>query len=491
MAAKPITKGGPRPVRTDYPNDAEFMKAVAEWNNLNQPSGTQTMPDVSTVQTEDITSTIPSQARTSDNWMAFLDGSFVVQDGNAAIGETSFITFKDPTQRNAAPSPVIILPVDGSPGKYQIVPREVFLDTLIRDIQRKPANIAFWKSQLKDYYSSNDAFQRSYAGGPVVDKDTEFTKALRKALNEIAIDNLTKASEVASANKKDTSGFYSINSWITSRTPLPGKATTTTSTRNFTLEADAIADFMREVQVQVGDPKLVDNVDALAKVYWEKVHSEELKRMGKTMYVTDPITGNTVGTSTGFQMPTEALLKEWRIGFITKGAIGKDNKVISTGIRDVQPLALQDAGGDLGDNYTKLKGYTFEYGVKLTDAELKAKAAEASLAGGSIDEQKKTILLAARLKYPSLAPYIEGGLKTGDIASQFIKKKQDTLELADGAVDIFDADVQAAMSGDKLMSDYDYELKLRSNPAWRKTKAANEGAAGLLDSILTMWGKVG
>jgi len=47
------------------------------------------------------------------------------------------------------------------------------------------------------------------------------------------------------------------------------------------------------------------------------------------------------------------------------------------------------------------------------------------------------------------------------------------------------------MSGDKLMSDYDYELKLRSNPAWRKTKAANEGAAGLLDSILTMWGKVG
>ena len=248
---------------------------------------------------------------------------------------------------------------------------------------------------------------------------------------------------------------------------------------------------MREVQVQVGDPKLVDNVDALAKVYWEKVHSEELKRMGKTVYVTDPITGNTVGTSTGFQMPTEALLKEWRIGFITKGAIGKDNKVISTGIRDVQPLALQDAGGDLGDNYTKLKGYTFEYGVKLTDAELKAKAAEASLAGGSIDEQKKTILLAARLKYPSLAPYIEGGLKTGDIASQFIKKKQDTLELADGAVDIFDADVQAAMSGDKLMSDYDYELKLRSNPAWRKTKAANEGAAGLLDSILTMWGKVG
>ena len=213
--------------------------------------------------------------------------------------------------------------------------------------------------------------------------------------------------------------------------------------------------------------------------------------MGKSTSVYDPITGKTITTSTGFQMPTESLLKEWRIGFITKGAIGTNNKVISTGIRNVNVIDLQDAGGDLGDNYTKLKGYTFDYGVRLSDAELKAKAAEASLPGGSIDEQKKTIQLAARLKYPSLAPYIEGGLKASDIAGQFIKKKQDTLELADGSVDIFDADVQSAMSGDKLMSDYDYELKLRSNPAWRKTKAANEGAASLLDTILTMWGKVG
>jgi hypothetical protein len=190
-------------------------------------------------------------------------------------------------------------------------------------------------------------------------------------------------------------------------------------------------------------------------------------------------------------MPTEQLLKEWRINFITKGAIGKDNKVISTGIRNVDMLKLQDSGGDLGDNYTKLKGFAFDYGVRLSDEELKRKAAEAAIAGGSIEEQKRTIQLAARLKYPSLAPYIEGGLKASDIASQFIKKKTDVLELAEGAVDIFDTDVQAAMTSDKLMSDYDYELRLRSNPAWRKTRAANEGAAGFLDSILKMWGKVG
>lgn len=485
-----ITKGGPRPELKDYPNQAAYIEAVKKWNALNPPaSGTQSMPDVQTVETKPIQENVVSQAEERNNWQAFGDGSFNIQEGNVAVGETPFVTFK--VKEGQAPSVVVVLPIAGKPGSYQVVSREVLLDQLVKSILRDPNNVKYWKSQLKDYYTSEDAFQRSLSGGPVLDKDTEFTKALRKALNEIAVDNVSRASENFKSGTLNTAGFYDINSWIQSRTPLPGRQSTSTSTRNFTLEADAIADFMREVQIQVGDPALVDNVKDLAQAYWEKVHSEELKRMGKSTSVYDPITGKTISTSTGYQMPTEQLLKEWRINFITKGAIGKDNKVISTGIRNVDMLKLQDSGGDLGDNYTKLKGFAFDYGVRLSDEELKRKAAEAAIAGGSIEEQKRTIQLAARLKYPSLAPYIEGGLKASDIASQFVKRKTDVLELAEGAVDIFDTDVQAAMSGDKLMSDYDYELRLRSNPAWRKTKAANEGAAGFLDSILKMWGKVG
>ena len=488
MAPK-ITKGGPRPERKDYSSDAAWAQAIKQWNDLNtEKPGTASSPDVQTVETKPIQSGNVSQTEERNNWQAFGDGSFVVQEGNAAVGETPFVTFTKPGE---APSVVIILPVPGKPGSYQVVSREVYLDQLIKTIARDPNNVKYWKSQLKDYYSSEDSFQRSLSGGPVLDKDTEFTKALRKALNEIAVDNVTRASENFKSGTLNTTGFYDINTWIQSRTPLPGRQSTSTSTRNFTLEADAIADFMREVQVQVGDPALVDNVKELAQAYWEKVHSEELKRMGKSTSIYDPITGKTTTTATGYQMPTEQLLKEWRINFITKGAIGKDNKVISTGIRNVNMLNLQDAGGDLGDHYTKLKGYALDYGVRLSDEELKKKAAEAAIAGGSIEEQKRTIQLASRLKYPSLSQYIEGGLKASDIAGQFIKKKIDVLELADGSIDIFDNDVQAAMNGDKLMSDYDYELRLRSNPAWRKTRAANEGAAGLLDSILKMWGVVG
>lgn len=498
MARPKITKGGPRPKRADYPKgtkgDSQFIADVEKWNNLNgTPANTAGSPTVTqqgivpTKPVESTTSTQSSKIRT--DWNIFTDGTLNIQEGDAEVGQTPYVTATLPEYGEKTPTPVVILPSSDGTG-FQIIPREVLLDTIIKDIQRNPNNITYWKTQLKDYYKSDDAFQRSLRGGPVTDKDTEFVFALRRALSEIGADNYSTGSQNVRQNVLNASGFYDVNSWLTSRTPLPGTQSESTSTRNFTKKADAIADFMREVQIQVGDPKLVDNVKQLAEAYWDKVHSEELKRMGQSTSVYDPITGKTTRTSTGFAMPSETLLKEWRIGFITKGAVDKD-KVISTGIRNVKPIDLQDAGGDIGDNYTKLKGYAYEYGVKISDDELKTKAAEASLPGGSLEEQRRTIQLASRATYKALAPYIEGGLKVKDVASQFMKMKTDELELMDGAIDIFDPDVQAALSGDKLPGSNDYLMGIRANPAWRFTKKANESAAGFLDTLLKMWGKVG
>lgn len=493
MTPPKITKGSPRPQRKDYKTDAEFLKAMEQWNTLNVGTPTQSSPTV-TSQGVVATNPVESSARVQSgkvrtDWNIFTDGGLNIQEGDAEVGQTPYVTARLPEYGEKEPTPVVILPSADGNG-FIIVPREELLQTIIKDIQRNPGNVTYWKSQLKDYYKSDDAFQRSLRGGPVTDKDTEFLFALRRALGEIGANNFSAGAENVRRNQLNASGFYDINSWLTSRTPLPGRQSTSTSTRNFTLKADAIADFMREVQVQVGDPKLVDNVKDLAEAYWEKVHAEELKRMGQSTSVYDPITGKTVSTSTGFQMPSEQLLKEWRINFITKGAIDK-NKVISTGIRNVTPIQLQDAGGDLGDNYTKLKGYAYEYGVKISDEELKNKAAEASLPGGSIDEQKRSIQLASRATYKALAPYIEGGLKVKDVASQFMKMKTDELELMDGAIDIFDPDVQMALSGDKLPGSNEYLMKVRANPNWRFTKKANESAAGFVDALLKMWGKVG
>jgi hypothetical protein len=496
MTPPKITKGGPRPNRKDYKTDKQFMSAVKKWNELNGFAGTSPTPaptpNISTkvIDTKNVDpNTTSGTGSVRTDWESFTNGKINLQRGDSTIGQAPYVTAIVPKYGEGKPTPIVIMPASDGNG-FSLEPREVFLEKLITQIERSPDNVRYWKSQLRDFYKSDDAFARSLRGGPVTDKDTDFIEALKKALDEITTNNFNFGAENFNSGNLTSRNFYDVNNWITSRTPVPGRQTTSTSTKNFTLQADAIADFMREVQIQVGDPALVDNVKELANAYWEKVHNEELKRMGRSTSVTDPITNTTIYTGTGFQAPTEELLKEWRVKFIANGATSK-TKVISTGIKNVNPLDLQDAGGEMGDAYTKLKGYSLDYGVKLSDSQLKEKTAEALLPGGSIDEQRKSIMMASRATYKSLAPYIEGGLKVKDIGSQYLKMKIDELELPEGSIDIFDPDVQAALSGDKLMSPTDFTMLNRANPAWRTTRKANESAANFVNTILKMWGKVG
>lgn len=500
MARKPITKGGPRPDIKDYtnlPNGQNLFEAdVKKWQELNigSPStpSPNTQPGGSVVPTKEVepdTAVTGSNVRTDFTAFDPAKGTFVYNDGDPAVGQSPYVTAPDP-YGGGNPTPVVILPSSDGKG-YVVITREELLNKLVQSISRDKNSILDLKMRLQNYYKSNKDYEISLRGGPVTDKDTGFLEALKNALGEISADNLATAQENFKAGILNASGFYDFNTWIQTRALVSPVQSESSTARNFTKKADAIADFMREVQIQVGDPKLVDNVDALAEAYWQKISSEEQKRMGKSVSTYDPLTGKRVTSSTGFQMPSEQLLQEWRIGFITKGAISKDKKVISTGIKNVAPIDLQDAGGGIGDNYTKLKGYAFEYGVKLSDEDLKNKAAEAVLPGGSIQEQQKSIQMASRALYKSLSPYIEGGLKVKDIGNQYLKMKLDELELADGSIDIFDPDVQAALTGDKLMEPSEFIMLNRANPIWKRTKKANESAANFVNTILKMWGKVG
>jgi hypothetical protein len=427
------------------------------------------------------------------NFVEFVDGTLAYNAGGpGSISNEPFISGRStPEQPN--PKPIVILPT--ADGKRFLVGD---LDKYVADyLSRIPAGDAkYYKTQLKDYYATNDAFRKSIGSGPITDKDEDFAKAIKKALQQITVNNFYSGAQVGQAvqdkvvqpGAANSQGFYSFDSWVRSRVMTPEPYTESMRSSGLTTRADALAEFRRTVQQYVGDFDLVNNYDALAEAYWQKLHKEELARMSQSTSVTDPITGNRTTRGTSYNQLSEQDRLEMRINFITKGAMDKKGKVVSTGIREAEPLELQDAGGTIGDNYTKLKSYAYDYGVKLSDAQIKEKAAEALLPGGSIDEQKRSIQMASRALYKGLDSYIQGGLKVSDIADQYRKLKSSELELADGAVDIFDADVQSALTAEKLMDPITYTGMLRQNPNWKFTKKANESAAGLVDTILKTWG---
>ena len=468
-----------------------------------QTTGSTTTKPTQTTVTGEKDSTVIKPLTTPDlppiatgvqsDFKKFIDGSLAYNAGGpGSISMEPFITgMSTPQQPN--PKPIVILPTADGMG-FIVGDLDRYVSDYISRIP--PGEAAYYKQQLKNYYSSDKDFRTSLRGGPSADKDQAFAKAVKAALQEITVNNFTVGQNIGQGLEDKTIlqgnsyGFYNFDNWIASRR-LTEPVSESARSSGLTTKADALAEFRRTAQQYVGDLELINNYDALAEAYWEKLHKEELNRMSQSVSVTDPLTGNRTTRSTSYTQLSEQDRLEMRIGFITNGATGKKGKVISTGIKDVEPLALQDAGGTIGDNYTKLKSYAYDYGVTLTDTQLKQKAAEALLPGGSIDEQKRSIQLASRAMYKGLDNYIQAGLKVSDVADQYRKLKIDELELADGTVDIFDNDVQAALRADNLMNPLDYTAQLRQNPNWRYTRKANESAAGLVDTILKTWGAVG
>jgi hypothetical protein len=262
---------------------------------------------------------------------------------------------------------------------------------------------------------------------------------------------------------------------------------------------DANAEFNRTVQQFIGNPDLVDKVDVLRKVYWDRLHKEELRRISSSSTISDPLTGVTSSTGFSYAPLTEQDRIEMRLGLIIKG----DKKSESVGIKNATQEQLEDEGALVGAAYGKLKEVAADYGVQLTHTDLLGRVYNALKPGGvtagvspssmatGLEQEANSIKQAAKVHFKGLEKYIDQGLKVSDISSNFQRLKEQEMGLTDNAVDIYDADVQKAIGGPDISSVNDFILGVRSNPEWRKTPKANEMAATFVNSILKSWGKVG
>jgi hypothetical protein len=295
---------------------------------------------------------------------------------------------------------------------------------------------------------------------------------------------------------------------VQTRNPVPQSTTQSSRTSSLTTELDAIAEFKRTVRQYVGDPTLVDNVDKLAKEYYNRLHAEEIKRISYSTNTTDPITGLSTGSGVSYAQLSEQDRVEMRLGLIVNGASvtdtkTKQKKVISTGLKDVTQEQLADASGVIGQSYAKLNSVAADYGIQLTHKDLLNRVKRSLKPGGvttgvspstldtGLSAEENSIKQAAKIYFKSLAPYIDQGLKVSDISSNFQRLKETEFGYSDNSVSIYDKDVQKAISGDKVFGVNDFINTVRSDPAWRKTAKANELAAQWVNTLLRSWGKIG
>jgi hypothetical protein len=434
----------------------------------------------------------------SKDWNVFLNGTLVqVASGPQGVNATPYIAGQLPTTDNPNPTGIAILPTATG---FKTTSVDSVAAASMTGITA--SNIQTYKLKLRKYYPGGDkAFKLSYS---TIDKDVEFQKAIKRAINELSVDNFQAATRYATALKANPNTpvpsnlLYDFDSYVLSRPNIPEPTSSGESTSSLTTQEDAYAEFNRTVKQYVGNPALVDKLEALREAYWQKLHKIEMDRNTTRITKTD-IFDNSNTITLGEAPLTEQDRTEMRLGLIING----DKKIASTGIKAVTQESLEDAGGLISQAYGKLKETAADYGIRLTSSELLDRTYRALKVGGvsaglstgtmatGIEQEIATIKQSAKAHFKGLSQYIDNGLRVSDISSNFQRMKENEMGLVEGDIDIYDDDVQRAIGGADISTKNDFILGVRSNPLWRKTPKANEMAATFINTILKSWGKVG
>jgi hypothetical protein len=323
------------------------------------------------------------------DWDKFLDGTFVPNSGGTegSISGEPYISGAPLADGRPNPRSIVILPSEDGKGYFA-----QDLDAAVQEYITRIPNIAkeSYKKKLKDFYPDPKSYAVSLAGGPVTDNDLGFFAAVKKALQATSVDNFRSGVRVAQQKKTNpdfdpSNQLYSFEYFVQTRDPLPDRTSQSTRTSQLTTKEDALREFYRTVQDSVGDPTLVNELDKLANQYWLDLQAEESRRVSTGFSTTNPF-GQTTSTSRSFSQLTDLDRLEMRVKLITRGSA----KAKSTGIKDVEPTKLQEAGGEIGNFYTDLLGHSYKTGIRLSNEALLSKVEEINKPGGSLDEQKRT-----------------------------------------------------------------------------------------------------
>jgi len=198
--------------------------------------------------------------------------------------------------------------------------------------------------------------------------------------------------------------------------------------------------------------------------------------------------------------PLKTIRKDGKITQV--GGLGADAKqailnkaVVKRANVTTSGESIAKLGGDYGVSVDSLRKTASDYGVILTDDQLKSYALSSITSKGGLDNEITKIKNIAKGLYSSLGSYIDQGLSVKELLQPYMNKKAELLEIPVNQVSLMNNEGQELLKNvvgkDQLLPLYDYESSLRQDPRWRFTKNANETASSYVLQILKDFGIAG
>ena len=150
---------------------------------------------------------------------------------------------------------------------------------------------------------------------------------------------------------------------------------------------------------------------------------------------------------------------------------------------------IVNAGPTLNAGLTAIRKFANDYGIVIPDADVRGYAMQ-YLKDGKLDFITEKLKNISKARYPGLAQYIDQGLTVKDVASQYMVRKAQLLEVPIETLNPFDTDVARAIGGQVMETIGDFDNRMRQSPLWQYTKNAAEKGASFVNNILSKFGMV-
>jgi len=172
----------------------------------------------------------------------------------------------------------------------------------------------------------------------------------------------------------------------------------------------------------------------------------------------------------------------------TAGVTKEDREILAAKFVDryIDTAGVKNVGGIVGSNLASIRKLASDYNVTLSDAEVRKFAIDGLSNKNSLEIAKTKIQNTSKVRYQNLAQYIDQGLTVKDIASQYINKMANVLEVNPDTIKLDDNYIENALS--TLPNFGDFNKMLRNSPKWQYTDNANQEAAGYANKILQDFG---
>jgi hypothetical protein len=167
----------------------------------------------------------------------------------------------------------------------------------------------------------------------------------------------------------------------------------------------------------------------------------------------------------------------------TPGITKEDREILAAKFVDryIDTAGVKNVGGIVGSNLASIRKLASDYNVSLSDADVRKYAIEGLSNKNSLEIAKTKIQNTAKVRYQNLGQYIDQGLTVKDIASQYINRMANVLEINPDTIKLDSRYIDNALS--TLPTFTDFNKTLRGGPEWPFTLNAREEVSSIINKV--------